>query len=198
MNMAQDTVFASNITTCLHLKNNRAVIKTQKNYITKSSSKTTRYGNLPASEKWKKIYDLTVKDCNYCSWYKVLTLEGGRGEWSPWYSTKALPSTSLRAKYSTQNGPWERLGSDGASPYRLVLKATCHSAISLMLSSTVNSRELRALYHQRPFFHKNAPFNVTSILFRPKFFGVGHILHLIAIFRLSTMALTMTVFCLIS
>jgi hypothetical protein len=83
MNMAQDTVFASNITTCLHLKNNRAVIKTQKNYITKSSSKTTRYGNLPASEKWKKIYDLTVKDCNYCSWYKVLTLEGGRGEWSP-------------------------------------------------------------------------------------------------------------------
>jgi hypothetical protein len=35
-------------------------------------------------------------------------------------------------------------------------------------------------------------------LFRPKFFGVGHILHLIAIFRLSTMALTMTVFCLIS
>lgn len=48
----------------------------------------------------------------------------------------------------------------------------------------MNSRLLFALYHHRPFFHRKAPFRVASILLNPKFFGVGQILHLKAIFWL--------------
>lgn len=112
----------------------------------------------------------------------------GSGILSPVYATRTRPSSALRARYSTQNGPWCRRGSfDG----RLCLlskvgtrRPTCHSAVSVISSSIVNSRVLFALYHHNPFFHRKAPFSVASILFNPKFFGVGQILHLNAIFWL--------------
>ena len=58
-----------------------------------------------------------------------------------------------------------------------VRSVMCHSATNFISSSIVNSRRLLVLYYHNPFFHKNAPFNVASILFNPKFFGIDQILH---------------------
>ena len=105
----------------------------------------------------------------------------GSGDRSPRYSISTRPSSPFSARYSTQNGPWLLRGSFAGRLCLLsiagVRSVMCHSATNFISSSIVNSRRLLVLYYHNPFFHKNAPFNVASILFNPKFFGIDQILH---------------------
>lgn len=97
-----------------------------------------------------------------------------------------------------QKGPWLRRGSWGARASELVRSVTCHSAITLMSSPTMNSRLLLALYHHSPFFHRILPSIDASTLFSPKLRGVGQILHLNTSLDPATVHFTRMLFSLIS